>query len=413
MTKLDELFDPVELAGEVEARYVKRNTHPTLPLSIYTYSRECQYEGRWNDVTTQCRGLIVDDETGEIVARPFSKFFNVGEHEAGKPYAQTLPVEPFRVYEKVDGSLGILFFYDGYWRGASKGSFISEQARWMGRRIERRYADLSGLDTDLTYCTEIVYPANRIVVNYGDRSDLVLLAAFRADGREVSLDVAGRSWHIGSVVKTFAAGDLPDDLAAVMDYTARNRSMGDEAEMGGTDAEGYVIRFEGGVRAKSKFAEYVRLHRLLTGVTERDIWRAMAFDVLSQPHLDLGPMRLAQALKCSVDEVAMMTAAPNGAMATIVDGTPDEFDAWVQSVAARLATEAAHLADAGLSTFLRFTADPGAEDRGAFARALMAYTKDKRITAQVFALLDDKPIAPLVWHSLYPEASTPFKEDEA
>ena len=50
--------------------------HPTIPLTIYNYSQATQYEAHWDEVTLQCRGLVVDD-MGTIVARPFKKFFNI------------------------------------------------------------------------------------------------------------------------------------------------------------------------------------------------------------------------------------------------------------------------------------------------------------------------------------------------
>ncbi len=127
---LHELLPQQELTAAIEAGHVTRKAHPELPLSIYTYTRTCQYERVWNVVTTRCRGLVVDDGTGEIVALPLPKFFNVGEHEAGQPYAPVLPDEPFEVYDKVDGSLAVVFHYADRWRVASKGSFISTQATW-------------------------------------------------------------------------------------------------------------------------------------------------------------------------------------------------------------------------------------------------------------------------------------------
>ena len=408
MTKLSDVLDRDLLAVEVEAGYVKRNRHPSLPLSIYAYTRPCQYEGHWNDITRQCRGLIVDDDEN-VVARPFTKFFNVGEHESDREYAPPLPVEPFRVYEKVDGSLGILFYFDNYWRCASKGSFISEQARWMTDLIEKRYADLSGLDADLTYCTEIIYPENRIVVNYGDRSDLVLLAAFYPDGSEVGLPAIEPLWHLGSVVTTYGGGDSAAHLARLMALTAGNRQV-NNLLADGTNAEGYVIRFASGVRAKAKFAEYVRLHRLLTGVTERDIWRALGFDLLSS--LDLSDDAIARGLMCSLDEVRKMKVAPNGAMASIVEGVPDEFDAWVQSVATRLENERKSHDEAARMTFNEVSERYGTADRGTFARGVQAFVSNQHGQSLCFALLDSKPIEPLVWKFLYPAASTPFKEDD-
>ena len=118
MVKLAEVLDVGDLANEVERGYVKRGSHPTLPLDIYTYTRSCQYEGRWNDVTTFCRGLIVDNVTDEVVARPLSKFFNYGEHGV-REYAPPLELEPFEVYEKMDGSLAILFHYNEQWRAGA------------------------------------------------------------------------------------------------------------------------------------------------------------------------------------------------------------------------------------------------------------------------------------------------------
>ena len=58
---------------------------------------------------------------GRIVARPFKKFFNLSD-------GRTDITGEYEIYEKMDGSLGILFFYEGEWILASRGSFTSEQA---------------------------------------------------------------------------------------------------------------------------------------------------------------------------------------------------------------------------------------------------------------------------------------------
>ena len=97
-----------------------QQVHPTLPLSIWNYSEKVQYDSLWDDITLSCRGLVTDDN-GNVVARPFRKFFNI---EEGKH----TPTEQFQVFEKMDGSLGILFFYGDKWVFASRGSFTSDQA---------------------------------------------------------------------------------------------------------------------------------------------------------------------------------------------------------------------------------------------------------------------------------------------
>lgn len=39
--------------------------------SMYNYTAKAQYDKLWNEVTLQCRGLILDGD-GNVVARPFS-----------------------------------------------------------------------------------------------------------------------------------------------------------------------------------------------------------------------------------------------------------------------------------------------------------------------------------------------------
>ncbi len=94
--------------------------HTTLPLAIFNYSRTCQYDRLWDDVTLNCRGLILDTK-GNVVAKPFPKFFNMEELSDSE-----IPKESFEVFEKMDGSLGIFFHYNGEWHMATRGSFTSE-----------------------------------------------------------------------------------------------------------------------------------------------------------------------------------------------------------------------------------------------------------------------------------------------
>src|SRR4051812_1055561 len=291
MTTLDELFPPADLKAEIEGGYVTRKQHPELPLSIYTYGRTCQYENHWTPVTTRCRGLIADDIDGRIVAHCLPKFFNHSQHGVGYDFAPPLPDEPFEVYDKVDGSLGIVFHYDGAWRVASKGSFISEQAKWA-----QAWLDAAGpnglLEPGCTYLAEIVYPENRIVVNLGDERTLVLLAVYDADGRERPVGSYADAWKAlgGRVVRSWRALPLPE-LARMAE---ENRKL-DGTAATGTDAEGWVVRFVDGTRVKLKYAEYARLHSILTGTNARDVWRYLG----AQKFGFTPPKALGQALGCS------------------------------------------------------------------------------------------------------------------
>ncbi|MFE5296683.1 RNA ligase [Streptomyces sp. NPDC056632] len=396
---LDALLPPHELAAAVAAGHVTRKSHPELPLSIYTYTRVCQYEGVWNEVTTRCRGLVADDRTGRIVALPLPKFFNVSEHESDRPYAPALPDEPFEVYEKVDGSLGVVFHYDGRWRVASKGSFASTQATWAQRRLDA--TDTTALVPGVTYLMEIVYPENRIVVDYGTCRDLVLLAAHRPDGTEIPLAEAAKAWHgIGSVVTVHP----PMPLDELLKLTETN-TLPDGSPASGMDAEGFVLRFASGVRAKAKIAEYVRLHKVLTGVTERDIWRGHGIQRFAGTSAKI----LAQGLGLSMAELGGIRSAGGRPLDALLEQVPDEFDAWVRSVIARLEEEFAAREQAVEEAYASLA--HLADDRGTFARAVRELP-DRQLRSALFLRLDGRRTDLLLWRALRPEAADPFTTDE-
>lgn len=79
ITDLMSLHDLTDMVNE---GYVNAQSHPYLPLSIYNYSALAMVKSEWNDVTEHCRGLIVENGTGRIVARGPKKFWNYGQKPA-------------------------------------------------------------------------------------------------------------------------------------------------------------------------------------------------------------------------------------------------------------------------------------------------------------------------------------------
>ena len=402
MTTLDELFPSADLKAEIEAGYVTRKQHPTLPLSLYVYGRTCQYENRWNAVTTRCRGLIADDTDGRIVAHCLPKFFNYSQHGAGYDFATPLPKdEPFEIFAKEDGSLGIVFHYDGRWHVASKGSFVSEQARWAQAWLDDKPA-AKCLLPGCTYLAEIVYPENRIVVNYGDERTLVLLTVYDADGAEVPSSWYRGDWERlgGRTVRSWPA--LP--LTELARLASENTNI-DGSKATGTDAEGWVVRFASGVRAKYKIAEYLRLHKSLTGTNARDIWQYLG----AQKFGSTPPKALGQALGCSAGEAKQLAGVYSGALSKLLENVPDEFDAWVRGVCADLESAAAGLTSRIEAEFENLA--QLRDDRRAFARAAQA-VEDRSVRAALFLMLDGKPLDLHVWKAIRPEPTDPFAVDE-
>ena len=153
--------------------------HPTLPLNILNYTDKTTYERRWNNVTTHCRGLIVNTDTDEVIARGPRKFFNYGE-----PSATEYPLDTLvRLTRKEDGSLGIIWGYDddaadtSHWGYATRGSFTSEQALHATENMHEVVPDSipQWEARNTTAIDEIVYPENRIVLDYGGRDENIPL----------------------------------------------------------------------------------------------------------------------------------------------------------------------------------------------------------------------------------------------
>lgn len=71
-----EKLDIEKIDSLIKDGYIIKGEHPSGELFIYNYSQKTVYENYWTDYTLQCRGLIADKE-GNIVARPFPKFFNL------------------------------------------------------------------------------------------------------------------------------------------------------------------------------------------------------------------------------------------------------------------------------------------------------------------------------------------------
>ena len=224
--------------------------HPTLDLTIWNYTEKVQYEGLWDEITLMCRGLVTNSK-GEIVARPFKKFFNM---EEGKH----TPTSEFEVYEKMDGSLGIFFYYNGEPVLATRGSFTSDQAI-KGREILNKYNWKQGTYEGYTYLFEIIYPENRIVVDYNGLEELVVLGVVEtATGKECNYNEMDSEGFV--LVKKYDG---------IKDYSTLKSMIAN-------DAEGYVIRFSNGDRMKIKGEEYLRLHKIMTNVSTTAIWEILS-----------------------------------------------------------------------------------------------------------------------------------------
>lgn len=362
MPHLSALFSLDALQHALNEHLVVRRKHPDADLYILNYTARCQYErGLWNPVTTQCRGLIHDGD-GVIVARPFRKFFNYGQAEAP---AMDLTA-PVVVTDKADGSLGILYPLGDSYAIATRGSFIGDQAVHATALWRERYAHIRP-PVGITPCFEIIYPSNRIVLDYGQFDDLLLLGAVEIEtGRTLSRDEPRLvEWWDGPVVRLFAFPTLGDALSAA---PRKN-------------AEGLVVHFtETDERIKLKQEDYVALHRIVTGLNEKTVW---------------------ECLKAGKDERELLEALP------------DEFHGWVGEVAMRLRGEVERTiaeVETAYSTIL------AALPVGHTRKELASQVVPSPYRAELFLKADGRDYTANVWERVKPtELRTPrvFSEDNA
>lgn len=341
-----------------------KNDHSTLPLSIWNYSRTCQYENKWDDITKMCRGLILDRE-GNVIAKAFNKFFNYEELTLND-----IPEESFEVFEKLDGSLGILFWYQGKWILASKGSFTSDQSI-KGRDILNKKYNVEVLPKGYTTVVEIIYPENRIVCDYGVDEELVVLSMVsNANGKELDYD-SMLSINEVSGFPTIKKYDGITDYDTLKDKINGNR-------------EGYVIRFKNGFRMKIKGEEYVRLHRILTGFSNVDIWEYLKD-------------------RKNIDE--------------LLDRVPDEFDKWVKTTIKDLKYGCFQLRETAgkLHDGFRYgkygDVDPEPSKKE-FAEFVMK--QQEVLHAIMFAMWDhnNEKVDDIIWKLIKPKYSKPFWQKE-
>lgn len=228
-------------------------------LLIANYTPMMAFGKQWDEVTLNSRGLIFNQRTSEIVARPFRKFFNYGQSEA-----QHITLDgKIEVANKEDGSMGILYMApDGRYSVSTRGSMHSEQAEHATGVFRALYESKWAPDEDYSFIYEIIYPEGRIVLDYGEIDDLILLGAVhKSTGASVDRKTLDSFGWLGATAEMFPFESMADVFAAPQ------RS----------DREGFVIHLvENDERLKVKFDEYLQIHRILFNLSKRAVWDALS-----------------------------------------------------------------------------------------------------------------------------------------
>lgn len=240
------------LAG-LEALGIEWSDHPYLPLSVFNYSQI--NSPKTHPVVHECRGLVLERGSWELVAKPFDRFFNLGEAlelQNGFDYSNCYATD------KEDGSLIVVYNYGGGWHVNTRGSFgyglfDGQNFSWRDLFITA-FGDLNRLDSDLTYVFELCSPYNKIVRHY-PKPTAFLLSVFNGPYE----------------LSPYSVGEIAADLGVRTPLTYQLRSP-EEAQRHVLECSQLDQTYEGVVladyschptrRIKVKSAKYIALHAM-------------------------------------------------------------------------------------------------------------------------------------------------------
>lgn len=218
--------------------------HDTLPLMILNYSMIDS--PKYDPLVQDCRGLVLDDNF-DLVARAFPRFFNWGEVQDPQ-----FNFNQFCTHEKVDGSLILLYHFDGNWYANTRGSFGNLFVQGFNLTWQQLVLKALGLDSfnlnldkNCTYVCELVSPYNKVVRTYS-KPELYLLAQFCGE-QEVKVEQ--------NDLFSYPLGYEFESIDEIIDFL-RNQSESDPT------AEGVVIKDDLHRRYKVKSPTYLAFHRL-------------------------------------------------------------------------------------------------------------------------------------------------------
>jgi len=201
----------------------------------------------------ECRGLIVDRISHEVICRAFDKFGNYGES-----YADEIDWASARVQEKIDGSIMKLWFnkrenrwivstnncYDAYEAENAYGmNFGSEFTGALAEQVLDLDEWVDTLDKDCTYIFELVSPHNKIVVPYSERKVYHIGTRRVTDAKELNVDIGVEK------PKEYALDSLESCIKAASEFNDLNH-------------EGFVVVDKNWNRVKVKSPLYVAAHHI-------------------------------------------------------------------------------------------------------------------------------------------------------
>lgn len=220
---------------------------------ILNYHQIDSYSKRFDPIVRECRGLVLDKDN-VLVARAFKRFFNLGEYCKEQDNFQW---ENSYSAEKVDGSLILIYYWQGSWHVNTRGSFgagnINNTPMTWHQLVDLALPKdwRKKLDPQYTYVGEICSRYNKVVRDY-KKPVFFLLTMFLGS---IELDHAAVDYYAKE------CGLLTPDTYNFIDTFDVVKFL-DEKALKEPTFEGVVIRDVNNKRLKAKSPTYVELHHM-------------------------------------------------------------------------------------------------------------------------------------------------------
>jgi predicted kinase len=230
-----------------------------------------------SNIVRECRGIILDEKTLEVVSLPLEKFGNYGENYA----ANDIDILKSKVVEKLDGSCFILYYdqVNKKWCVQTLGQIEAEEtmAGWGKAEMGMTWSELfsetfnlyipdankrnelfKSLNKDLCYVFELCTPWNRVVVKHTESKLYFLAIRNKKTFNEEWPSSCPQLYDVFDKPKKYPYSDIKEILRICKENLT-------------TEDEGFIIIDDQFRRVKLKSHQYVEEHYKSTVVTVNSV----------------------------------------------------------------------------------------------------------------------------------------------